>query len=69
MNPASKEIILEGLGVSPGIAVGQVHLRETGTIDRQSVVKGERMAHGGCGLLTSKKHKIHAEQKASQIYA
>ena len=32
MNPAPKEIIVEGLGVSPGIAVGQVHVRETGAI-------------------------------------
>lgn len=32
MNAARKEIIIEGLGVSPGIAVGQVHVRETGSI-------------------------------------
>ena len=32
MNPAHKEIIIKGLGVSPGIAVGQVHVRETGSI-------------------------------------
>lgn len=32
MNAARKEIIIEGLGVSPGIAVGQVHVRESGSI-------------------------------------
>ncbi|HEY9163799.1 MAG TPA: phosphoenolpyruvate--protein phosphotransferase [Magnetovibrio sp.] len=32
MTPASREQIIKGLGVSPGIAVGQVHLRESGSI-------------------------------------
>ncbi|MCR4378983.1 MAG: phosphoenolpyruvate--protein phosphotransferase [Rhodospirillales bacterium] len=32
MNAAIKEIIITGLGVSPGIAVGRVHVRETGSI-------------------------------------
>lgn len=32
MSPASKEIIIKGLGVSPGIAIGTVHVRETGAI-------------------------------------
>jgi phosphotransferase system enzyme I (PtsI) len=31
MNP-TKEIIIKGLGVSPGIAIGQAHVRETGSI-------------------------------------
>ena len=32
MTPARKEIIIQGLGVSPGIAVGEVHVRESGAI-------------------------------------
>jgi len=32
MSPASKEIIIKGLGVSSGIAIGIVHVRESGSI-------------------------------------
>ena len=32
MNPASKEIVIKGLGVSTGIAIGIVHVRESGSI-------------------------------------
>ena len=32
MNPASKEIVIKGLGVSAGIAIGIVHVRESGSI-------------------------------------
>lgn len=32
MSPASKEVIIKGLGVSPGIAIGEVHVRESGSI-------------------------------------
>jgi len=32
MSPASKEIVIKGLGVSSGIAIGIVHVRESGSI-------------------------------------
>ena len=31
--PAPKERTLEGLGVSPGIAIGPIHVRESGAVE------------------------------------
>ncbi len=49
----TKEIILTGLGVSPGIAIGPVYLREKGAIDvSDRIIKPEEVGHE-CKRLTA----------------
>ena len=59
MNPASKEIIIKGLGVSAGIAIGEVHVRETGAIAvPEYTVKGAQV--------TEEAHRLDQALKTAQ---
>jgi len=64
-----KELVVDGLGVSPGIAIGVVHVRESGAIAvpeytlKLSEIKGEKLRLGNA-LTTAQKQIVQMKAKA-----
>ena len=74
MSPASKEIVIKGLGVSSGIAIGIVHVRESGSIavpeyDVRGARINEECARLDVALKTAQRQIGRLKAKASSMPA
>jgi len=74
MSPASKEIVIKGLGVSSGIAIGIVHVRESGSIavpeyDVRGARINEECARLDDALKTAQRQIGRLKAKASSMPA